>query len=92
MDQDDQLTQNEFRAFVVPEMFPHMHFHMIEETLEDLDQDDDGMLTGMNKKELNKKDEDKVKKLLFSLSIIKIENVIKKLAFVIYKLVSRALI
>ena len=45
LDQDDSLSVNEFRAFAIPELFPHMHFHMVQETILDLDWDSDGNLS-----------------------------------------------
>ena len=45
LDHDESLTLDEFRAFAMPEMFSHMHYHMVEETLGELDSDSDQHLS-----------------------------------------------
>ena len=45
LDHDKSLTLDEFRAFAMPEMFSRMHYHMVEETLGDLDSDSDQHLS-----------------------------------------------
>ena len=45
LDKDDQLTREEYTAFLHPEEFEHMKDVVVDETLEDIDKDKDGSLS-----------------------------------------------
>ena len=44
LDRDGQLNATEFAAFLHPHTQPHMHEVVVKETLEDMDQNNDGLI------------------------------------------------
>lgn len=44
-DKDDKLTKEEYTAFLHPEEYDHMKDVVVDETLEDIDKDKDGVVS-----------------------------------------------